>query len=34
LLKLLDTRDPDLAAAARAALKAIDPEAAKNAGVK
>jgi HEAT repeat protein len=34
LLKLIGTRDPDLAATARAALKAIDPEAAKNAGVK
>jgi HEAT repeat protein len=34
LLKLIDARDPDLAATARAALKAIDPDAAKNAGIK
>jgi hypothetical protein len=34
LLKLIDARDPDLAATARAALKAIDPDAAKAAGVK
>lgn len=34
LVKLLDARDPDLAATVATALKAIDPEAAKKAGVK
>jgi HEAT repeat protein len=34
LLRLIDARDEFLAAAARTALKLIDPDAAKNAGVK
>lgn len=34
LLKLIDARDEAVASAARTALKAIDPEAAKKAGVK
>jgi HEAT repeat protein len=34
LLKIIDARDPDLAATARASLKAIDPDEARKAGVK
>ncbi len=34
LLKLIDARDPDLATTARTALRLIDPDAAKKAGVK
>ncbi len=34
LLRLIDAHDPDLAAAARTALKAIDPDKAHKAGVK